>query len=81
MGLETPVILFVNVGVMITLKPTRLESKLPIAKFKGIDGNKHKRWSVWLNLMQRKEHYHFQSGWCMADVSLSRKKDDELSPL
>ena len=41
MGLETPVILFVNVGVMITSSTTRLESKLPIAKFKGIDGNKH----------------------------------------
>ncbi len=39
------------------MKSSRLESKLAKVKFKGIDGNQHKRWSVWLNSMQREEPY------------------------
>ena len=60
------------------MKSSRLESKLAKVKFKGIDGNQHKRWSVWLNLMQREEPYQ-NVWWCMADVS-SCCEIDELHP-
>ena len=35
----------------------RLGSTLARVKLKGIDGDPHKRWSMWFNSMQREEPY------------------------
>src|ERR1700692_799416 len=35
----------------------RLGSTVARLKLKGIDGGPHKRWSMWLNSMQREEPY------------------------
>lgn len=35
----------------------RLSSMLARVKLKGIDGNPHKRWSMWFNLKLRVEPY------------------------
>ncbi len=67
-GLDTPVVLALNdvclvSGVLIlrvpslTLLAYRLGSTHASVKLKGIDGDPHKRWSVWFNSTQREEPY------------------------
>ncbi|CAM9471531.1 unnamed protein product, partial [Phaeothamnion confervicola] len=48
-GLDTPVVHALNV--------CRLRTTVARLKLKGIDGGPHKRWSMWLNSMQREEPY------------------------
>jgi hypothetical protein len=69
-GLDTPVVLAVN-GVHVgrmrirprirvvdnSLNVHRLGSTVARLKLKEIDGGPHKRWSMWLNSMQREEPY------------------------
>ncbi len=67
-GLDTLVVLTVN-GVHLvceelslcapelTRKVYRLGSTVARLKLKGIDGDPHKRWSMWLNSIQREEPY------------------------
>ncbi len=67
-GLDTPVVLAVNgVHLMwgestpsvpeLTRQVNRLGSTAARLKLKEIDGGPHKRWSMWLNSMQREEPY------------------------
>ena len=67
-GLDTPVVLALNdeylvSGVLILRVPSltflvfRLGSTLARVKLKGIDGDPHKRWSMWFNSTQREEPY------------------------
>ena len=67
-GLDTPVVLALNdeylvSGGLILRVPSltflvfRLGSTYASMKLKGIDGDPHKRWSMWLNSMQREEPY------------------------
>ena len=66
-GLDTPVVLAVNSGLLSTGAPAsadaakaevpRLGSMVARLKLKGIDGGSHKRWSMWLNSRQREEPY------------------------
>ena len=67
-GLDTPVVLALNdvclvSGVFILRVPSltfltyRLGSTLARVKLKGIDGDPHKRWSMWFNSTQREEPY------------------------
>ncbi len=41
----------------LTLLAYRLGSTLARVKLKGIDGDPHKRWSMWFNSTQREEPY------------------------
>ncbi len=41
----------------LTHKVLRLGSTVATLKLKGIDGDPHKRWSMWFNSMQREEPY------------------------
>ena len=43
--------------VKLTREVSRLGITLAKVKLKGIDGGLHKRWSMWLNSMQREEPY------------------------
>ena len=43
--------------VKLTREVFRLGITLAKVKLKGIDGDPHKRWSMWLNSMQREEPY------------------------
>ena len=67
-GLDTPVVLALNdeylvSGVLILRVPSltfvvfRLGSTHASVKLKGIDGDPHKRWSMWFNSTQREEPY------------------------
>ena len=67
-GLDTPVVLALNdeylvSGVLMLRVPSltflvfRLGSTLARVKLKGIDGDPHKRWSMWFNSTQREEPY------------------------
>ena len=67
-GLDTPVVLALNdeclvSGVLslrvtsLTLLAFRLGSTHASVKLKGIDGDPHKRWSMWFNSTQREEPY------------------------
>ena len=96
LGLDTLVILAVNdenslpseiqrAVVKLTREVFRLGITLAKVKLKGIDGDPHKRWSMWFNSMQREKPYQglksFQNSlkeeppsgwndrWCMAVVS------------
>ena len=96
LGLDTLVILAVNdenslpseiqrAVVKLTREVFRLGITLAKVKLKGIDGDPHKRWSMWFNSMQHEEPYQglksFQNSlkeeppsgwndrWCMAVVS------------
>ena len=68
LGLDTLVILAVNDGnslpseiqravVKLTREVSRLGITLAKVKLKGIDGDPHKRWSMWFNSMQREKPY------------------------
>src|SRR3569833_4756956 len=41
----------------------RLGSTAARVKLKGIDGDPHKRWSMWFNSMQREEPYLVLTSW------------------
>ena len=41
----------------LTREVDRLGSTVARLKLKGIDGDPHKRWSMWFNSMQREEPY------------------------
>ena len=66
-GLDTPVVLALNVGDEIAgrmgwlserkCSVPRLGSMVARLKLKGIDGGSHKRWSMWLNSRLREEPY------------------------
>ena len=67
-GLDTPVVLALNdeylvSGGLILRVPSltflvfRLGSTYASMKLKGIDGDPHKRWSMWFNSTQREEPY------------------------
>ena len=67
-GLDTLVVHAVNVGcsssrvltpavTKLTREAPRLGSTVARLKLKEIDGDPHKRWSMWLNSMQREEPY------------------------
>ena len=67
-GLDTPVVLAVNGARLVCAESTprvpeltretcRLRSTVARLKLKEIDGGPHKRWSMWLNSMQREEPY------------------------
>ena len=67
-GLDTPVVLALNdeylvSGVSILRVPSltflvfRLGSTHASVKLKGIDGDPHKRWSMWFSSTQREEPY------------------------
>ena len=67
-GLDTPVVLAVNIGHWVVEPPMvslpqgnrevpRLGSMVARLKLKGIDGGSHKRWSMWLNSRLREEPY------------------------
>ena len=43
--------------VKLTREVSRLGITLAKVKLKGIDGDPHKRWSMWFNSMQREEPY------------------------
>ena len=71
--------------VKLTREVSRLGTTHAKVKLKGIDGDPHKRWSMWFNSMQREKPYQglksFQNSlkeeppsgwndrWCMAVVS------------
>jgi hypothetical protein len=65
-GLDTPVVLAVNIGHWVVEPPMvllpqgnrevpRLGSMVARLKLKGIDGGSHKQWSMWLNSRLREE--------------------------
>ena len=67
-GLDTPVVLAVNIGHWVVEPPMvslpqgnrevpRLGSMVARLKLKGIDGGSHKRWSMWLNSRLREKPY------------------------
>ena len=67
-GLDTPVVLALNDEYLVsgdlmlrvpslTFLVFRLGSTLARVKLKGIDGDPHKRWSMWFNSTQREEPY------------------------
>ena len=66
-GLDTPVVLALNVGDEIAgrmgwlserkCSVPRLGSMVARLKLKGIDGGSHKRWSMWLNSRLRAKPY------------------------
>ena len=67
-GLDTPVVLAVNIGHWVVEPPMvllpqgnrevpRLGSMVARLKLKGIDGGSHKRWMMWLNSRLREEPY------------------------
>ena len=67
-GLDTPVVLALNdeylvSGGLILRVPSltflvfRLGSTYASMKLKGIDGDPHKRWMMWINSMQREQPY------------------------
>src|SRR6266496_3754897 len=44
-------------GLTLTLMHDRLGSTAARLKLKGIDGDPHKRWIMWINSMQREKPY------------------------
>ena len=47
----------INLVTQLTREVDRLGSTVARLKLKGIDGDPHKRWMMWINSMQREEPY------------------------
>ena len=47
----------INLVTKLTREVDRLGSTVARLKLKGIDGDPHKRWMMWINSMQREEPY------------------------
>ena len=47
----------ISLVTQLTREVDRLGSTVARLKLKGIDGDPHKRWSMWFNSMQREEPY------------------------
>ena len=48
---------FLTLVTKLTREVDRLGSTVARLKLKGIDGDPHKRWMMWINSMQREEPY------------------------
>ena len=48
---------FISLVTKLTREVDRLGSTVARLKLKGIDGDPHKRWSMWFNSKQREEPY------------------------
>ena len=47
----------INLVTQLTREVDRLGSTVERLKLKGIDGDPHKRWMMWINSMQREQPY------------------------
>ena len=47
----------INLVTQLTREVDRLGSTVARLKLKGIDGDPHKRWMMWINSMQREKPY------------------------
>ena len=66
---------FISLVTKLTREVDRLGSTVARLKLKGIDGDPHKRWSMWFNSRQREEPY--QALTCISKLvkaSESRKR-------
>ena len=48
---------FISLVTKLTREVDRLGSTVARLKLKGIDGDPHKRWMMWINSMQREKPY------------------------
>ena len=48
---------FIDLVTKLTREVDRLGSTVARLKLKGIDGDPHKRWMMWINSMQREKPY------------------------